>query len=160
MQVTGHAGGTAPRTTYDAVERALATCLAALADLAGSAGQADRVARLLAAAQALSATVPPPRPPTAGGPMPLDRVADGDQLTAREHEVARFIARGLTNRQIGEELIISERTADTHVQNILGKLHLVSRAQVAAWVIERRAVSGDPAGRARPGADRSEAPRA
>ncbi len=57
-------------------------------------------------------------------------------LTAREREVAALIARGQTNRAIAARLVISERTADTHVQHILNKLGLDSRAQIAAWVME------------------------
>jgi non-specific serine/threonine protein kinase len=57
-------------------------------------------------------------------------------LTPREREVAVRIARGLTNRQMAAELALAERTVDVHVSNILGKLQLSSRAQVAAWVVE------------------------
>jgi DNA-binding CsgD family transcriptional regulator/tetratricopeptide (TPR) repeat protein len=53
-------------------------------------------------------------------------------LTRREGEVAELIAEGLTNRQIADRLVIAERTADTHVQNILAKLGYVSRAQITA----------------------------
>lgn len=60
-----------------------------------------------------------------------------DPLTPREREVARLIARGETNRQIAATLFISERTADAHVQNILNKLGFSSRAQIAAWAVER-----------------------
>jgi DNA-binding NarL/FixJ family response regulator len=51
--------------------------------------------------------------------------------------VALLVADGLTNRQIGAELVISERTVDRHVENILSKLNVRSRAQIAGWV-ERR----------------------
>jgi non-specific serine/threonine protein kinase len=54
-------------------------------------------------------------------------------LTAREREVATLVARGLTNRAIAAALVISERTADTHVERILGKLGFRRRAQIAAW---------------------------
>ena len=57
-------------------------------------------------------------------------------LTRREREVAALIARGLTNREIAEELIISEMTADSHVSHILRKLGFRSRAQVARWAVE------------------------
>jgi DNA-binding NarL/FixJ family response regulator len=57
-----------------------------------------------------------------------------EQLTPRQREVALLIARGLTNRQIAERLIIAPRTADNHVQHIFDKLGLSTRAQVAAWV--------------------------
>jgi DNA-binding NarL/FixJ family response regulator len=50
--------------------------------------------------------------------------------------VAALVARGLTNRQIAERLVISERTADNHVTNILNRLGLDNRAQVAVWAAE------------------------
>ncbi len=58
-------------------------------------------------------------------------------LTAREREVATLIAQGKTSREIARLLVISERTAEGHVNNILGKLGFTSRAQIAAWVVER-----------------------
>jgi DNA-binding NarL/FixJ family response regulator len=59
-------------------------------------------------------------------------------LSAREEEVARLVAEGLTNREIGQRLFISERTAQNHVQHILTKLDFTSRAQIAAWVTAQR----------------------
>ncbi len=59
-------------------------------------------------------------------------------LTKRELEIAQLIAGGLTNPQIARQLVIGERTVDTHVENVLHKLGFASRAQVAAWVTERR----------------------
>jgi DNA-binding CsgD family transcriptional regulator/tetratricopeptide (TPR) repeat protein len=53
-------------------------------------------------------------------------------LTRREREVAKLVAQGLTNRQIAEALFVSERTIDHHVSNILKKLSLSSREQVAS----------------------------
>jgi DNA-binding CsgD family transcriptional regulator len=58
-------------------------------------------------------------------------------LTTRERHVAALIARGKSNRQISVALFITEGTVATHVGNILGKLGLASRTQVAAWAIER-----------------------
>jgi DNA-binding CsgD family transcriptional regulator len=55
------------------------------------------------------------------------------QLTAREREVAALVAHGLSNKQIGEKLVISERTAEGHVERILSKLGYRSRAQIASW---------------------------
>jgi predicted ATPase/DNA-binding CsgD family transcriptional regulator len=55
-------------------------------------------------------------------------------LTLREEQVAQLVAEGLTNRQIGRRLGISERTAERHVENLRAKLGMSSRAQVAAWV--------------------------
>ncbi len=64
-------------------------------------------------------------------------------LTHREREVALLVGRGLTNRQIAEELSISGNTANNHVASILRKLGLRSRAQIAAWVTQRRFHSSD-----------------
>jgi len=57
-------------------------------------------------------------------------------LSPRELEVARLVARGLTNKQIGETLFVSERTAENHVQHILVKLGFSNRSQIAAWSTE------------------------
>jgi len=54
-------------------------------------------------------------------------------LTPREHEIVRLIAQGLSNREIGDELVISPATAARHVANILAKLGYTNRAQVASW---------------------------
>lgn len=67
------------------------------------------------------------------------------RLSRRELEVARMVAQGLTNREIGTRLFISERTVDGHLEHIREKLGVKSRAQVAAWVI--RADAGDIDGR-------------
>ncbi|HEV2446284.1 MAG TPA: LuxR C-terminal-related transcriptional regulator [Candidatus Sulfopaludibacter sp.] len=56
-------------------------------------------------------------------------------LTGREQQVAALVAEGLTNREIAAALVVTERTAETHVQNILNKLGVSSRAQVAAWAV-------------------------
>ena len=58
-------------------------------------------------------------------------------LTARESEVAALIADGLTNGQLAERLFISPKTAAVHVSNILAKLGLSSRTEIAAWAIRR-----------------------
>ncbi|TNC24136.1 hypothetical protein FG385_18935 [Amycolatopsis alkalitolerans] len=55
-------------------------------------------------------------------------------LTRREREIAALVAQGLTNRQIGAAVHISERTAENHVQHILTKLGFTTRAQIATWV--------------------------
>jgi DNA-binding NarL/FixJ family response regulator len=56
-------------------------------------------------------------------------------LTPREREVVTAIASGATNRQISRDLGVSERTARTHVSNILAKLGLTSRTQAAMWAV-------------------------
>jgi DNA-binding CsgD family transcriptional regulator len=64
--------------------------------------------------------------PTPSGP---------DALTPREREVARLLAEGLSNSQLAERLYISPRTAAVHVSNILSKLGMSSRTEVAAWAV-------------------------
>jgi non-specific serine/threonine protein kinase len=56
-------------------------------------------------------------------------------LTERERQVADLVAEGLTNRQVAARLVISQRTAQGHVEHILTKLGFTSRAQIAAWVV-------------------------
>lgn len=73
--------------------------------------------------------------PEASGPGPPSG------LTGREREVAHLVAEGLTNKAIATRLVISQRTAQGHVEHILTKLGFTSRAQIAAWVAEQ---SGRP----------------
>jgi predicted ATPase/DNA-binding CsgD family transcriptional regulator len=63
-----------------------------------------------------------------------DPVAAPTPLTRREGQVAELIAQGLANKEIAAKLVISQRTAESHVENILSKLSCTSRAQVAAWM--------------------------
>lgn len=58
-------------------------------------------------------------------------------LTQREGEVAALVAQGLTNRDIGKALFVTERTAESHVQRIMNKLGFHARSQIAAWAIAR-----------------------
>jgi DNA-binding NarL/FixJ family response regulator len=61
-----------------------------------------------------------------------------DQLTTREREVLRLIARGYTYREVARELFISVKTVETHVSSVLRKLQLSSRHQLTRWATERR----------------------
>jgi DNA-binding NarL/FixJ family response regulator len=63
-----------------------------------------------------------------------------EPLTAREIEVLQLVARGAANKEIAADLSITERTARTHVSNILGKLGLASRTQAALWAVEHRMI--------------------
>ncbi|MEV0401309.1 LuxR C-terminal-related transcriptional regulator [Actinoallomurus sp. NPDC050550] len=63
--------------------------------------------------------------------------APGSPLTRRETEVARLIAKGMSNRQIASALVVAERTAEGHVERILHKLGFHSRTQIARWLIEQ-----------------------
>jgi DNA-binding NarL/FixJ family response regulator len=61
-----------------------------------------------------------------------------EALTPREMEVIQLLARGAANKEIAADLSITERTARTHVSNILGKLGLASRTQAALWAVEHK----------------------
>jgi DNA-binding CsgD family transcriptional regulator len=73
-------------------------------------------------------------------------------LTIREYEVAKKIAEGLTNPQIGEALFVSPKTVSAHVEHILAKLGVSRRTEIAAWVTPIGAAQPDVA--ARPGSTR------
>src|SRR5947209_13861937 len=65
---------------------------------------------------------------------------DLDALTPREREVLRLIARGYTYREAAQELVLSERTIETHVSSVLRKLQLSNRRELARWASSRRLV--------------------
>jgi predicted ATPase/DNA-binding CsgD family transcriptional regulator len=71
-----------------------------------------------------------------------DRASAASPLSPREQQVATLVARGATNREIAGTLSITEKTAENHVQHIMNKLGVRSRAQIAVWAIEH----GLPAG--------------
>jgi DNA-binding NarL/FixJ family response regulator len=68
----------------------------------------------------------------------LDGDAGASPLSTREAEVAALVAEGLTNREIARRLVISDRTAQNHVQHILTKLGFTSRSQIAVWAARGR----------------------
>lgn len=89
--------------------------------------------------------VPPSRhdgAPAAGPPAVQPTLTTPDAmprplpLTRRQREVAVLIARGLSNAQIAEELVVTPGTAANHVEHILRRLGCRSRAQVAAWAVQ------------------------
>jgi predicted ATPase/DNA-binding CsgD family transcriptional regulator len=90
----------------------------------------------LPADDVLAYALQPPKQPPAGPPEKprAPAVPGGGPLTPRELQVARLVAGGRSNKQIAAELVISQRTAEGHVERILAKLGFTSRAQVAAWV--------------------------
>ena len=94
------------------------------AELAEAVRKASRGEALLAPSVAarLMQEVSGERPPAAG-------------LTERELEVLRLIARGMSNKLIARELVVSEKTVKTHVSNILAKLHLADRTQAALYAV-------------------------
>jgi NarL family two-component system response regulator LiaR len=67
-----------------------------------------------------------------------------EPLTQRELEVLKLVAQGLSNQEIADTLVISQRTASTHVSNILSKLHLANRTQAALYALREGLAQLDP----------------
>ena len=80
---------------------------------------------------------PPNQPPTSAVPAApaLAAPEPPTPLTSRELQVARLVAGGRSNKEIAAQLVISQRTAEGHVESILTKLGFTSRAQVAVWAL-------------------------
>ena len=101
----------------------------------GAAYPLEEIVRLAAA----GADTLPPRPADAGAdagaaalvPAPSPPVP---ALTSREREIAGLVGEGLSNRQIAEQLVISKRTVDAHIEHIYGKLGVSSRVALASWL--------------------------
>ena len=68
-------------------------------------------------------------------PAEKEKTPTSEPLTPREMEILRFVAQGMENPEIAEKLFISEATVRTHVSNIMSKLHLASRTQVALFAL-------------------------
>ena len=66
-------------------------------------------------------------------PQAPDPIAGETQLTPREQEILRLVARGLSNTELADTLMVSENTVKTHVKNILGKLHMKNRREAASY---------------------------
>jgi len=114
--------------------------------------QAWREGRILPADDAVALAMPaaPAVPPGARAPAPgpvretSARAKAKAGLSPREREVAGLVAAGRTNRQMAEALGVAERTATSHIQNILNKLGFDSRAQIAAWAAAHGLLPPDP----------------
>jgi non-specific serine/threonine protein kinase len=111
-------------------ERAAATVRAHMGDEAFAAAMAAAREQPLEAMIAFALAEDAASPDATPRPAPLLG------LTPREHQVAHLLARGLTNRAIAGELVISQQTAETHVKRILAKLRVGSRSQLAARAAE------------------------
>jgi len=71
------------------------------------------------------------------------RQAQVEELTERELQVVRLVAQGCSNHEIAKELVISEKTVKTHISNILSKVHLADRTQLAIYAIRGGLVNAD-----------------
>jgi len=71
------------------------------------------------------------------GPASVGSGRTGGPLSAREEQVAQLVAQGMTNKEIAARLVISRRTAESHVVHILDKLGFSTRSQIASWVAQR-----------------------
>ena len=118
-------------------DRLVASARAALGDAAFAAAWGAGRSMTLEQAVEYALASAEEEPPEAEGKAKRGVSAETGPLTSREREVAALVAHGLTNRQIAAKLVVTERTAETHVQNILNKLGFTSRAQVAAWAVEQ-----------------------
>jgi non-specific serine/threonine protein kinase len=68
-----------------------------------------------------------------GAPAPVS--SDTQKTTRREREVAALVADGMTNREIAEKLVLSERTVEGHIANLFAKVNANSRTQLATWYL-------------------------
>jgi predicted ATPase/DNA-binding CsgD family transcriptional regulator len=84
-------------------------------------------------AQLVNAHLPAPKTPTIR--QSAKQASAG--LTAREREVASLVAQGKSNLEIAHSLTLTERTVESHISNILAKLHFTNRSQIAAWAVAR-----------------------
>jgi len=122
-------GAPLPPADWPERERHLATARATLDAASWEAAWAD--GRAMTPQQAAEYALSEERAAPPAAPSPERPPA---KLSRREKGVAELLARGLTNRQIADELFLSERTVENHVRNILKKLNLSSRSEVDAWV--------------------------
>jgi DNA-binding NarL/FixJ family response regulator len=106
--------------------------------------EAEQIAVSGAEQIAVSGEDPAPTPVApAAIPQPALQVSAADPpagLTEREVEVLRLVARGLTNREVGERLFISPHTVNMHLRSIFGKLEVSTRAEATRFAVERRLV--------------------
>jgi DNA-binding CsgD family transcriptional regulator len=129
------------------LEQYLATIVAALGNAGANSAREQGMAMSLDEAIAYGLTSV-----AMGTLKPPSPTRQSTLLTPREREVALLLARGLTNRQIADNLVITERTVAAHVEHLLGKLGFTSRTQVAIWAVEQKPLRLLPrnSGRAHP----------
>jgi DNA-binding NarL/FixJ family response regulator len=98
--------------------------------------------RMMTPEQALAAEEPAAIPSASitvgqsSAPLATSPITNPDRLTAREVEVLRLVAQGMTNEQVAEQLVISPRTVNTHLTAIYGKIGISSRSAATRYAIE------------------------
>ena len=118
--------GTRARMAFDnSLQRARLGLPADVAEAAWLEGQSLPIDQAIAEALGGEPSVSPEAPPS----------DPAGQLSPREREVATLVALGLSNRDIAERLVVSERTAENHVQRVMNRLGLRSRTQIATWAV-------------------------
>lgn len=75
--------------------------------------------------------------------LPSGASPESESLTEREQEVLKYVARGMSNKEIGEQLSISPHTVKAHLRSILDKLHLRGRVDAAAWAVRHGMLGHD-----------------
>jgi non-specific serine/threonine protein kinase len=122
-------------TPFDAVDAARAALGEGAFTEAWTAGGALSLEAASAEAAALQTLL------SSRANQPAGRQKHADSLTQRERQVAALVAQGLTNRQLGAALVITEGTAALHVKHVLAKLGFSTRAQIAAWASRQSEIS-------------------
>ena len=127
------------RADYD---RSVAAARAQLGEKAFAAAWAE--GRIMTVEQVLAAQGPAriltPSTGSSSAPPARKPATYPDGLTAREVEVLRLVAQGLTNEQVAEQLVISPRTVNTHLTSIYGKIGVSSRSAATRYAIEHHLI--------------------
>jgi non-specific serine/threonine protein kinase len=126
-------------------ERWLATARQALGEEVAAEALAEGSQMRLEQAIAYALAPYEPAAATDSAPAVPQHYKASGNLTPREREVAALVARGRSNRQIGESLVITERTVAAHIEHILNKLDFVSRTQIGVWAAEHGMVTSSTA---------------
>ena len=145
---SGAASGSAPRflalSVSDAAEDVIAVIRAGargyLTKSVSGAELAEAVERVAAGDAVFSPRLAGFVLDAFAGSVPIPADPELDQLTAREREVLRLIARGYAYKEVAKRLHLSVKTIETHVSAVLRKLQLSSRHQLTRWATERRIV--------------------
>jgi DNA-binding CsgD family transcriptional regulator len=134
-------GAPLPPARRRVLERWLEVSRAALSDAAVAA--AWHAGHEMPLKQAIAHTRAPYAPPVSCAQVAAEAVPARVPalLTPREREVTALISQGLTNRQIANRLVITDRTVAAHVEHILGKLGFSSRTQIGVWAAEHGLVA-------------------